>query len=160
MAELNGFCSEIEQNPEIRALWGEQPEPVYRNVKERFWHREVAYQLAEGRTHIDIGASLGKSPVTIGYLAKQEWMKQQVLEIIHGSGDKAMRKLHDAAELAADTLIEAMKKASESKNLDQMRKTANDVLNRKYGAPNQPYTVQNIPANQMSDEDLAKAVQN
>lgn len=142
---------------EVRALWGERGEPAYTNKRETYRHRLIAFMLAEGRNHTDIAHQLNVSPVTINYLAKQPFISRQVLELIHQQGDEALAKLHEASLEAAETLIEVMQ---EAENAETKRKAANDILDRKYGKPNQPYTTKTVPAEQMSDDDLAKVLQN
>ena len=79
-----------------------------------------------------------------------------IVQEINRTGDSALKRLHSASVEAAEKLIEVMRT---TKNDEVKRKTANDILDRKFGKPNQPMSVQTKPAEQMTDDELAKLVQ-
>lgn len=137
-----------------RELWGDQPTPQYVNQKEQLQHRVVAFMKAEGKSNKTIADTLGKSQAHVNYLLKQPWMQKQVLELIHKTGDATMEVLHKASIEAAEYLVDVV--GNEKVNAETRRKAANDILDRKYGKPNQPYSQSTIPVEQMSDEELAK----
>ena len=128
-----GFKSE--QNPLFNT-----PRPQAELKNEKPYHRIVAFLIAEGHTDAEIAAMVDRTAPTIGYLRKQPHIEREVLALIHGRGDAAIDKLHRAAEEAADALIENMRKAQAEDAFEVVRKNANDILDRKYGKPNQPTT--------------------
>lgn len=141
-----------------KGLWGKQPIPRWNLQKERYVHRLCAFMLAEGRNHTDIAREIGVCSQTVNSWAAQSWMQELVLEMIHREGDETMKKLHDASVKAAETLVNVM---NDAENKAETRlKAANDILDRKYGRPNQPHTSRTIPAEQLTDDDLARLVQN
>lgn len=143
---------------EPRPLWGEQLEPQVTLKKERLRHRLISQMLAEGYDNKEVAEILGISPVTVCYVAKQPFAVEAALQAIHSGSDAVMKKLHEAADLAADKLIGILE--TEGVAAEVLRKTANDVLDRKYGKPNQPYSTQAKPVEQMSDDELAKYLTN
>jgi hypothetical protein len=78
---------------------------------------------------------------------------QQALKVVHGSSDAAMALLQKESLAAAERLIVIAKNA---KNEEVKRKANNDILDRKYGKPNQPYSVRQATAKEMNDDELAK----
>lgn len=146
LIEIEGECgSNLEQNQGGRALSTPPPlkgtrQPYYLNQTEKAYHRTVAFLVAEGLTDVEIAEQVNKSVVTIANLRKQTYIEQQVLALIHGRGDAAIDKLHRAAEEAADALIDNLRQAQGKESLEVVRRTANDILDRKYGKPNQPTT--------------------
>ena len=116
-------------------------EPAYETKTEKGYHRLVAFLVAEGYNDKEIAAKVDRSPVTISYLRKQPHIERLIVELIHGRGDAAMDKLHKAAEEAADALISNLREAVAEGCLGEVRQTANSILDRKYGKPNQPTTV-------------------
>lgn len=144
------------QRSEVKPLLN-MGEPAYVNKREQFHHRTIAFLKAEGRTNIEIAEALHMSPVTINYLVKQPHISQQILELIHRQGDKTLETLHNASLEAAEKLIEIMQ---EAENVETKRKACNDILDRRYGKPNQPIALKNLSPDQMSDEELAKFLHN
>lgn len=116
-------------------------QPAYENQRERAYHRMVAFMVAEGYNDMEIAAKLDRSAATIGYLRKQPHIEALIVSLIHGRGDAAIDTLHKAAEEAAETLIENMRLAKKAGAFGIVRQNANDILDRKYGKPNQPTTV-------------------
>ena len=126
------------------------------NQREKYEHRLIALLKATGMSNTEIAKETGYTPVMVGYIVKQPWAVDLILSRIHGSSDAAMKALQDASLAAAMRLIEI---AETAKNEEVKRKANNDILDRKYGKPNQPYTLATKGAHEMSDDELAKAVQ-
>lgn len=148
--------NDAEMSSAPRPLFGEQPKAQYELKKERLRHRLIVTLLAQGMNHKEIAEQLGVTAVHVGYVAAQPWAREQGLAIIHEQCDETMRKLHEASLKAAETLVNVMET---SENTETKRKAANDILDRKYGKPNQPYTRQEKPASEMPDDEIAKFLQ-
>jgi predicted transcriptional regulator len=129
--------------------------PMYENKKEKYIHRIVAFMLAEGHTNKEIADTLELSPVTVNYYAKQKFVEEMVLGKIHENGDKTLEVLAAESLAAAERLIELAKTAE---NDEVRRKANNDILDRKYGKPNQPMSVRNVSPEEVSDAELVKAL--
>ena len=130
--------------------------PQYVNLREKYEHRIIAYLKAGGNSNVEVARITGMSPAAINYLVRQEWMEQNILEEIRKRGDEAMQALWNAAPVAAETLVEIAKTAE---NLETKRKACNDILDRKYGKPNQPYSVKDAAAEDLQDSELVKIIQ-
>jgi hypothetical protein len=143
----------------VRELWGKDnfKRPAYAPKKERFEHRIIAYIKATqpGLTNREIGERVGLHEVTIAYLLRQPYMELAVLEEVKKSYDPAMQLLQNEAFDAASRLIQISKDAE---NDEVRRKANNDVLDRKYGKPNQPMSVQKKDASSLSDQELADII--
>lgn len=131
-------------------------EPVVELGHEKPEHRLIAVLKAAGHSNVEIAALTGYTPLHISTVCKQTNIEQFILERMHGTGDKAMQILHEASVKAAERLIEIAKTAV---NEECKRKANNDILDRRYGKPNQPYTVQTKQANELEDSELAKIAQ-
>lgn len=142
----------------IRPLWrgGAGKAPAYVNQKEKLEHRLIATLKASGKTNVAIAELTGFHPVTINYLVRQPFMQLLVLEEIKKVGDPALRLLANESFDSAARLIELAKTA---KNEEVRRKANNDVLDRKYGKPNQPMSVATSEATDLDDAALLKIVQ-
>ncbi len=139
---------------------GERPllnptEPQYRNQREKYEHRIIAYLKAAGNSNMEVARITGYSNITINYLVRQPWMEQTILEEIHKLGDEAMQTLHQASAEAAVSLVEIARSAE---NLETKRKACNDILDRKYGKPNQPYSMKDVRPEDASDAELLAVV--
>jgi hypothetical protein len=147
--------SQIDLNPEKKEepLFGQDSRGAYENQKETYAHRLIATLLAQGLTNKEIAELTGRTQANINYLAKQPFVMQQALKVVHGSSDAAMALLQKESLAAAERLIVIAKNA---KNEEVKRKANNDILDRKYGKPNQPYSVRQATAKEMNDDELAK----
>jgi len=130
-------------------------QPNRRVDHEKVEHRAILLLKCAGVTNRDIARELGYSEVHVGSVVNQPWAQQFMLGRLHGTSDKAMKALQDASEASALRLIQL---AATAKNEETRRKANNDILDRKYGKPNQPYTHTEKPANELSDAELAKFV--
>ena len=148
--------SEVRVSPLWRGEGASDKAPAYTLKKERLEHRVIAVLKAEGCNNTEIATQLGMSPVTINYVVRQPWFQQMVLEMTHKSGDVAMELLHKTALLAAQKLEGIIKDPEVNK--ETLRKACNDVLDRKFGKPNQPYTTQRVDPSKMSDGELEKLI--
>lgn len=138
-------------------LWNNTSRGAYQNQKEQLWHRGAAFMKAAGNTNVKIAELLGRTPACINYLMQQEFMQKMVLELQHENGDATLKTLSDESLYAAQRLIEIAKNAD---NEETRRKANNDILDRKYGKPNQPMSVRDVKAEDISDAELVKALKN
>ena len=130
-------------------------DPSYVLKAEKPVHRQAVLLKAAGYTDREIAAELELHPLTIAYIVKQPWALKLMEARVHGTADKAMARLQEETLAAAERLIEIAKNAE---NDETRRKANNDILDRKYGKPNQPYSVANKSACELSDGELAKLV--
>lgn len=138
---------------EIPKLFNDEvQQPAYLLQKERPVHRLMATLIARGCTDTEIAAALGVTRHTVMAARKQPWMKELILNLVHSAGDDAMKRLHDAATRAAEILIDSLE--DESMNHETKRKTCNDILDRRFGKPNQPVTHKR-DLNALTDAELA-----
>lgn len=138
-------------------LFGEQPEPAILLKKERLRHRLIADFLLEGMSHVDIAKQLNVTPAMVNYVANQPFVREYALGKMEQHSDKALSKLHEATEKAAEELIKLI---NDAENQEVKRKACINVLEFKYGKPNQPYSKTEKPAKDMSDDEIAKFLQN
>jgi hypothetical protein len=143
----------------IRPLWGKEnlQEPAYSNKREKYEHRLMAYLKASGLSNIEIAERMGYSPVTVNYVVRQPFMEEMILLEMRQATDPAMRLLANESLEAALRLVDISKNAQ---NDETRRKANNDILDRKYGKPNQPMSVSSKSPAQMSDEELVKIIEN
>lgn len=131
-------------------------DPQYTVQHEKPEHRLMVMLKSAGYSNKEIADQMGYSSVQVGYIMKQEWAAKMLLERIHNTGDSAMKILQDAAAEAAQRLVEIARTAT---NLEVKRKANNDILDRKYGKPNQPHSMTTKAANELTDEELSKHLQ-
>lgn len=139
----------------IKELWGKSANkaPAYVNKKEKYEHRVIAHLKACCKTNVEIARLTGFSPVTINYLVRQPFMEAMILGEIRQNADPALALLANAALDSAQRLIDI---AINSENDETRRKANNDILDRKYGKPNQPMTVKDVSPSELSDAELVK----
>ena len=131
--------------------------PQVQLKREKPQHRLIAILKSSGLDNQEIAEMTGYTAGAISTIISQPFAQDVILGRMHESGDKAMELLQAASVKAAERLIVL---AEHAKNEECKRKANNDILDRKYGKPNQPYTVSERPVNEMSDQELAKVVQN
>ena len=143
----------------MRPLWGKEnfSTPAYSPKKERFEHRMIAYIKATqpGLTNREIGARVGLHEVTVAYLMRQPYMELAIMEEIKKAFDPALQLLQNETFSAAQRLIEISRTAE---NEETKRKANNDILDRKYGKPNQPMSMVKKEANQYTDQELVDMI--
>ena len=132
-------------------------EPAVELTHEKVRHRLVAVLKATGSlTDREIAELTGYSATHVSTICKQPSAEKMILERMHGTGDAAMKVLQDASVAAAKRLVQI---AETAENMETKRKANNDILDRKYGKPNQPYSVSQKAANELHDSELAKIAQ-
>lgn len=131
--------------------------PPYIPKKEHYVHRLIAYLKATqpGISNRELAEKVGRHEVTVGYILRQPWMEQAILTEIKKVYDPTLQLLQNESFASAERLIEIAKVA---KNEETKRKANINILEIKYGKPNQPMTVQRKAASEMSDADLMKLV--
>lgn len=155
-SQANGCGSIIEQNSAAPEFFGAR-EPQYVLQQERPEHRVICYLSAEGNTITEIADKTGFSKVMIGYVLKQPWAQKLIAEVIkkHG-GDAVEIALKGAALDAAMHLINTFKDDKAPHNVRAM--CAKETLDRVYGRSQQVVAHLNVTAEELTDEELAKAV--
>jgi hypothetical protein len=131
-------------------------EPVITLQHEKPEHRLIAVLKSTGLSNREIAEMVGYTPLQVSTVCKQEAVERLILERMHGTGDKAMQMLHDATIGAAERLIQI---AETSENDETRRKANINILEAKYGKPNQPYSLAVKPAEALADSELAKIAQ-
>ena len=159
-------CSFFEQNaspkgqglPKFadRPLYNARP-PVYRLAAERPEHRAICFLAAQGLSITEIAQKTGWTTVMIGYVIKQEWAKELILEEIHKAGGDAVALTLQAEALPSIQKLIELRDSAESQRETQ-RKAANDLLDRIYGKAIQPICHSEAKLDELSDEELAAIV--
>ncbi len=133
-------------------------EPQYVLQSERAVHRAICFLAAQGLSYVEIAQQLGITNTTVGYVVKQPWAEKEILDIIHKNGGDAV-----ATVLSQQALPSVMKlielRDSEEVAAEIQRKSANDLLDRIFGRPNQPVTHRQEDLDAMSDQELQAIVQ-
>lgn len=129
--------------------------PTVELVREKPWHRLAVILKSAGMTDVEIGKELGVTPAAVRVAWKQPWANGILLSRLHASGDKAMAKLHSECEAAVERLIMI---AMHAKNDETRRKANNDILDRKYGRPNQPHSLGSKSTDECTDAELVAIV--
>lgn len=136
---------------EPRSLFN-QRKPAYALKAERPEHRAIVMMKASAMTNVEIAASIGWTPVAVGYVVKQPWAVKQILEEIERAGrEPVMQLLKVSAMEAAQRLVGI---AETAENDETRRKANNDILDRVFGKSNQAITVTTKDPNSMTDAEL------
>lgn len=132
-------------------------EPHYVLQSERPVHRAIVFLAAQGLSYVEIAQELGITPTCVQYVTKQPWAEKEILEQIHKNGGEAV-----AVVLSQQALPSVMKlielRDSEKVAAEVQRKSANDLLDRIFGRPNQPVTHRTEDLQEMSDAELQAIV--
>ena len=132
-------------------------EPAYTLQAERPVHRAIVFLAAQGLSYVEIAQQLGMSPPAVGYIVKQPWAEEEILKQIHQNGGEAVEiVLKQQALPSVMKLIEL--RDSEEVAAEVQRKSANDLLDRIFGKPNQPVTHRQEDLAEMSDAELQAIV--
>lgn len=154
-AKRNGVTSSLSSSSgEPPQLHGFKP-PQFYIQQEKYEHRIVAHLKAEGKTNIEIAEITGFTAARIGYIVKQPWVNEMILEIIHQrGGDKVELFLNEMVMPA----LEVFKGVIENKDESTKNKlaAANAILDRKFGKPNQALSITHSQkeSNQLTDAEL------
>jgi len=125
--------------------------PAYSPQHEKYSHRMVAMLKAACLNDKQVAEIVGLTPAAVGYLKKQPWFEELVLTEIQKRGGEALDIISAAAAEAAQNLVNIMRTAE---NVETKRKASNDVLDRKFGKPNQPLSMQEIDPATATDAEL------
>lgn len=150
-----GTFTDTEEHGAMRPLWN-GTEPTIELKRESPRHRRICVLKAAGLNNKEIAELVGVTAATVGYTVTQPHGVQVILEEMGRQGNVALKVIQQATQEAAETLIEVMRV---SQNLETKRKAANDILDRQFGKPNQPVSLDTKPADQMTDEELARLAQ-
>ncbi len=132
-------------------------EPQYVLQSERPVHRAIVFLAAQGLSYIEIAQQLGITPTTVQYVTKQDWAEKEILDIIHkNGGDAVATVLSQQALPSVLKLIEL--RDNEKVAAEIQRKSANDLLDRIFGKPNQPVTHRQEDLDEMTDAELTAIV--
>ena len=155
----NPTVNEPVQTPE--PFWGREnmQGPAHVLKREEAVHRVICYLAAEGNTNREIADKTGLSPVTIAYVRHQPWAMQMIAKIIQEAGGKAVKNVLQGAALeSAKTMITVMRgETSDARSCDRIR-AAKEILDRLYGTAPALIMHGKVDANELSDEELAAAV--
>lgn len=161
-------CSSFEQDSESVALAGsassEEPDlhngrdPHYNIKHERLEHRVIIYLKAEGLSNKEVAEVSGFTPVAVSNILRQPWAKRRVLEIIQSKGSDAVETVLKSSAL--DSIYKLIElRDSPLTQPETQRKSANDLLDRLFGKPNQPVQHSgNLDLTKLSDEELARII--
>ncbi len=138
---------------ELRTRFHASPSPSHWLKYEKPYHRMMAMLSAEGHSLREIAQMTGFSTVSISNVLRQPWMQKIILEHITTQSDQVMLSVR-AECLKSVAVITELRDTAESEPV--RLKAAQDFLDRTYGKPNQPMSVSQVDASQLSDDELAK----
>ena len=142
--------------PEPRPFFNPR-DPAYVLQSERAVHRGIIFLAAQGLSYVEIAQQLGLSAACVQYVVKQPWAEEEILKQIHSNGGDAVAQV-----LSAQALPSVMKlielRDNEKVAAEIQRKSANDLLDRIFGRPNQPVTHRTEDLQEMSDAELQAIV--
>ena len=138
---------------ELRTRFYASPEPSRWLKYEKPYHRMMAMLSAEGHSLREIAQMTGFTTVSISNVLRQPWMQKIILEHIATQSDQVMLSVRAECLKSVD-VIKELRDTAESEPV--RLKAAQDFLDRTYGKPNQPMSVSQVDASQLSDDELAK----
>lgn len=133
--------------------------PAYVLKAEKPEHRFICFLLAQGFTAKEISDEHGYTTAMIGYVAKQDWAKEfivQAMAEVGGQGIVATLKEH--AIKAALDMDELRLRAKAANQLETERKICKDIMDRYYGQSAQLVQHVTVDPNTLSDAELSKMV--
>ncbi|HEY5960950.1 MAG TPA: hypothetical protein VIV60_30550 [Polyangiaceae bacterium] len=144
--------------PEERPLYcapGYTSDPHWRTVREKPIHRAVIFLKAQGLSNREISTRLGIHWVTVCNIVRQPWAAKQIVEEIAKAGRGEVETLLEGA--VADSIVKLINlRDDDDAPKDVQRKSANDLLDRFYGKPNQKIITASVDPNDLSDAELAE----
>ena len=138
---------------ELRNRFHDSPVPHQWLKYEKPHHRMIAMLSAEGNTIKEIAEITGFNRETVTNVLRQPWMQRIILDHIAAHSDRVMLEIR-AECMASKRVIAELRDTAESEPV--RLKAAQDFLDRTYGKPNQPMSVSQVDASQLSDDELAK----
>jgi transcriptional regulator with XRE-family HTH domain len=129
--------------------------------REMPWHRVAAELAAQGKTIVEIAETVGKSKATVGWILRNDYVQQQVVDDIHenyGADEQVLELIKLNVVAAVETLADIMIDEDAAKR-DRIT-AANSILERRYGKASQPITSASVvDLNDLPDSELAKKIQ-
>lgn len=138
---------------ELQSRFFNSPKPSHWLKFEKPYHRMMAMLSAEGHTIVEIAQMTGFTTTCVSNVLRQPWMQSIILEHIATHSDRVMLEIR-AECMASKRVIAELRDTAESEPV--RLKAAQDFLDRTYGKPNQPMSVTQKPASELSDDELAK----
>jgi hypothetical protein len=133
--------------------------PQYVLAAERPEHRAICFLAAQGLSISEIAQKTGWTTVMIGYVIKQPWAQELILDEIHKAGGDAVALTLKAQALPSIQKLISLRDDPETQRETQ-RKSACDLLDRLYGKCVQPIVHAEAKPDELSDEELATIVAN
>lgn len=131
--------------------------PQYVRQQELPWHRVALERAALGYTAREIAEQLGCSPTAVQDILRQpayQRLQTAMIEKQLTQDQKVVDKIREKVTVAVDTLAEIVED-KKAKNADRIN-AARELLNRRYGMPNQPINRNtDVDLNKLSDRELA-----
>lgn len=137
-------------------LWNRK-EAKYIRQQELPWHRTCLEMAANGYTAEEIAARLGCTPPTVQEVLRQPQYQQTQVNLIRRAADQdheVCELIKANVKLAVKTLASVMSD-EKARNGDRIS-AARELLDRRYGKPNQPMNRgTDVDLNNLSDKELA-----
>lgn len=141
------------------------PEPLLHNAgrpavdlqREKPIHRAIVFLKAQGRSNREIADMLEVTPTMVAYVVKQPWAHQMIVDEIGSAGRCEVEVLLQGE--VADSVRKLIElRDSDDAPKEVQRKSANDILDRFYGKPNQRITHERAEMSGLDDVELARIV--
>jgi predicted transcriptional regulator len=131
--------------------------PQYVRQQELPWHRVALERAALGYTAREIAEQLGCSPTAVQDILRQPQYQHLQVNLIKKELTKdqiVVDTIRENVVLAVETLADIM--SSEKSKASDRINAAKELLNRRYGMPNQPINRNtDVDLNKLSDKELA-----
>ncbi len=147
----------IEESTSVPLLHNAKP-PFYYVKSEKPQHRVMLEYAAQGYTVKEIAEMTGFTSVAVSNILRQPHAQQVMVEEIKQQSridDPVIELIASNVKAAVSTLAEIMHN-QDARSSDRIA-AAREILDRKYGKPNQPVThKEDVDLEKLSDAELAK----
>lgn len=127
--------------------------PGYLLKRERPEHRVIIYLKCQGLNYREIARKTGWSSCGVSNVCRQPWAQKIILSEITKAGRDQVEALLNTEDI--NSLMKLVELRDDPNVVPEtQRKCAVDLLDRKYGRPNQPITHIDGDIKQMSDAEL------
>lgn len=137
---------------EAKPLWSNYPHRIELK-KEQPHHRIMVLLKAAGMSNKEIAEATGYEPCTVGVVVRQPWAMQQIVEEIQKNGQDAIQTILQGSALDSVMKLIELRDADDSPK-EVQRKSANDLLDRVFGKPNQPVSHRSEDLATLTDAEL------
>lgn len=127
--------------------------PGYLLKRERPEHRVIIYLKCQGLTYREIARKVGWTGAGVSNVCRQPWAQKIILSEITKAGRDQVEAILNTEDV--NSLMKLVELRDDPNVVaETQRKCATDILDRKYGRPNQPITHVEGDVRSMSDAEL------